>query len=201
MDWLIALNNNHNNYVWVLTMWQHCVLLQRLFNYLKILWSILSGVTIIIPILSMLKWKNRDINFPRVKQRVIDGGSRIWTQLITALYLKRWLSKRALVSGKHIQAFQKSMALVKFGFGFWPYVASEVKSLSRVWLFATPWTIAHQAPPSMGFSRQEYWSGSPLPYVSSKVPPLSSLRLLLDYEGERYQQPELIRIHSNVIMC
>lgn len=42
MDWLIALNNNHNNYVWVLTMWQHCVLLQRLFNYLKILWSILS---------------------------------------------------------------------------------------------------------------------------------------------------------------
>ena len=35
---------------------------------------------------------------------------------------------------------------------------SEVKSLSRVQLFATPWTVAHQAPPSMGFSRQEYWS-------------------------------------------
>ena len=35
----------------------------------------------------------------------------------------------------------------------------EVKSLSRVRLFATPWTIAHQAPPSVGFSRQEYWSG------------------------------------------
>ena len=35
----------------------------------------------------------------------------------------------------------------------------KVKSLSRVWLFATPWTAAHQAPPSMGFSRQEYWSG------------------------------------------
>ena len=34
---------------------------------------------------------------------------------------------------------------------------SEVKSLSRVWLFATPWTVAHQALPSMGFSRQEYW--------------------------------------------
>ena len=33
------------------------------------------------------------------------------------------------------------------------------KSLSRVWLFATSWTAAHQAPPSMGFSRQEYWSG------------------------------------------
>ena len=39
----------------------------------------------------------------------------------------------------------------------------KVKSLSRVRLLATPWTVAHQAPPSMGFSRQEYWSGVPLP--------------------------------------
>ena len=38
----------------------------------------------------------------------------------------------------------------------------EVKPLSRVRLFATPWSAAHQAPPSMGFSRQEYWSGVPL---------------------------------------
>ena len=39
----------------------------------------------------------------------------------------------------------------------------KVKSLSRVWLLATPWTAAYQALPSMGFSRQEYWSGVPLP--------------------------------------
>ena len=39
----------------------------------------------------------------------------------------------------------------------------KVKSLSPVWLLATPWTAAYQAPPSMGFSRQEYWSGVPLP--------------------------------------
>ena len=39
----------------------------------------------------------------------------------------------------------------------------KVKSLSRVRLLATPWTAAHQAPLSMGFSRQEYWSGLPLP--------------------------------------
>ena len=39
----------------------------------------------------------------------------------------------------------------------------KVKSLSHIWLFATPWTAAYQAPPSMGFSRQEYWSGVPLP--------------------------------------
>ena len=39
----------------------------------------------------------------------------------------------------------------------------KIKSLSRIWLLATPWTAAYQAPPSMGFSRQEYWSGVPLP--------------------------------------
>ena len=39
----------------------------------------------------------------------------------------------------------------------------KVKSISRVRLLVTPWTTAYQAPPSMGFSRQEYWSGVPLP--------------------------------------
>ena len=39
----------------------------------------------------------------------------------------------------------------------------KVKSLSRVPLFGTPWTVAYQAPPSVGFSRQEYWSGLPFP--------------------------------------
>ena len=39
----------------------------------------------------------------------------------------------------------------------------KVKSLSRVLLFATPWTVAYQVPRSMGFSRQEYWSGLPVP--------------------------------------
>ena len=43
----------------------------------------------------------------------------------------------------------------------------KVKSLSRVRLVATPWTAAYQAPPSMGFSRQEYWSGVPLPSLLS----------------------------------
>ena len=39
----------------------------------------------------------------------------------------------------------------------------NVKSLSHVRLFVTPWTVAYQAPPSMEFSRQEYWSGLPFP--------------------------------------
>ena len=42
-------------------------------------------------------------------------------------------------------------------------VKVKVKSLSRVQLFATPWTVVYQAPLSMGFSRQEYWSGLPFP--------------------------------------
>ena len=51
----------------------------------------------------------------------------------------------------------------------------KVKSLSPVRLFATPWTAAYQAPPSMsmGFSRQEYWRGLPLP---------SLLKLLINYK-------------------
>ena len=40
----------------------------------------------------------------------------------------------------------------------------KVKPLIRVWLVATPWTAGYQAPPSMGFSRQEYWGGLPLPF-------------------------------------
>jgi len=44
----------------------------------------------------------------------------------------------------------------------------KVKSLSRVLLLATTWTAAYQAPPSMGFSRQEYWSGVPLGEINSK---------------------------------
>ena len=43
----------------------------------------------------------------------------------------------------------------------------KVKSLSHVWLLATPWTAAYQAPPFMGFSRQEYWSG--VPYGPSNI--------------------------------
>ena len=44
----------------------------------------------------------------------------------------------------------------------------KVKSLIRVRLFATPWTVAHQAPPSMEFSRQEYWSGLPFPSLGDR---------------------------------
>jgi len=46
----------------------------------------------------------------------------------------------------------------------------KVKSLSRIWLLATPWTAAYQASPSIGFSRQKYWSRVPLPSPSIAQP-------------------------------
>ena len=62
----------------------------------------------------------------------------------------------------------------------------KVKLLSRVRLLATPWTAAYQAPPSMGFSRQEYWSGVPLPspilcIEEPKMPPKKLLELINEF--------------------
>ena len=51
------------------------------------------------------------------------------------------------------------------------YGKVKMKSLSHVQLFATPWTIAYQAPPSMGFFRQEYWSGLPFPSPGDLLDP------------------------------
>ena len=59
----------------------------------------------------------------------------------------------------------------------------KVKSLSRVWLFATPWTLAHQAPPSMGFSRQEYWSGVPFDYY---LPLRNDIALWTNKSGQNF---------------
>ena len=58
----------------------------------------------------------------------------------------------------------------------------KVKSLSRVRLCATPWAAAHQAPPSMGFSRQEYWSGVPLPSLRNTSECISKKRDILVHD-------------------
>ena len=55
----------------------------------------------------------------------------------------------------------------------------KLKSLSRVWLLVTPWTAANQAPPSMGFSRQEYWSGVPLPSPEGEGNPQQNILSIL----------------------
>ena len=63
----------------------------------------------------------------------------------------------------------------------------KVKSLSHVWLLATPWTAAYQAPPSMGFSRQEYWNGLPL-------------RSLKDHQNIDRNTPGIITPVSHIVM-
>ena len=57
----------------------------------------------------------------------------------------------------------------------------KVKLLSRVWLFETPWTAAYQAPPPMGFSRQEYWSRLPLPSPLGKTRRVNLYKALREY--------------------
>ena len=67
----------------------------------------------------------------------------------------------------------------------------------RVWLFVTPWTVAHQIPLSMGFSRQEYWSGLPYPppgdLSNPAIEPMSSTSqvdsLLPSHRGSPGNQP------------
>ena len=72
----------------------------------------------------------------------------------------------------------------------------KMKSLSRVWAFATPWTVACQVPLSMGFSRQEYWSGLlfpspgdlPGPGIEPGSPTLQADSLLSESPGNPYTQ-------------
>ena len=78
----------------------------------------------------------------------------------------------------------------------------KVKSLSRVRLFATPWTIAHQAPPFMGFSRQEYWSGLPFPSPEDLPNPGTEPRSPTLQAGALTSEPPLaqrksLKSHSN----
>ena len=74
---------------------------------------------------------------------------------IVKILRSKWKKKKATFHYNYSNTFQVLWTLEKR--------FSEVKSLSRIQLFATPWTVAYQAPLSMGFSRQEFWSGVPFP--------------------------------------
>ena len=73
----------------------------------------------------------------------------------------------------------------------------KVKSLSRVRLFATPWTAAHQAPLSLGFSRQEYWSGVPYKLVYFLLIALACFCLLYHF----FFSSRLFPLVYNVLIC
>ena len=78
----------------------------------------------------------------------------------------RWQPTRLPIPGI-LQARTLEWVAISFS-NAWKWKV-KVKSLNHVWLLATPWTAAHQAPPSMGFSRQEHWSGLSLPQIKLKV--------------------------------
>ena len=83
----------------------------------------------------------------------------------------RWQPTRLPVPGI-LQARTLEWVAISFS-NAWKWKV-KVKSLSRVRLSATPWTVAYQAPPSMGFSRQKYWSGVPLPSPDTCIPVANS---------------------------
>ena len=91
---------------------------------------------------------------PSVKLVYITGGTIKWFSHF----------------GKHFFQFLNMLELsydpVVLLLGVYPATAAAAESLSHVQLLATPWTVAYQAPPSMGFPRQEYWSGVPLPSLT-----------------------------------
>ena len=89
----------------------------------------------------------------------------------------------------------------------------KVKSLSHVWLFATPWTVAYQSPPSMGFSRQEYRSGLrfpssghlPDPGIKPRTPTLQADALPSEPPGKPYRrwltkQPQRKEEHEDKVV-
>ena len=91
---------------------------------------------------------NNDI-FHKTKKNLIC--TKIQKTLISKSILRRKNRARAIMFPEFRPYYKLTVMKVK------------VKSLSHVRLFATPWTVAYQLPLSMGFSRQEYWSGLPFP--------------------------------------
>ena len=86
------------------------------------------------------------------------------------------------------------------------YMSSDllkVKSLSRVRLFAIPWTVGYQAPPSLGFSRQEYWSGLPFPSPGElHNPGIEPRPLVVEAQSSNHWKGrELLVCDSEVISC
>ena len=92
----------------------------------------------------------------------------LWFSLLVELSIRGFLilllNNSEPLNDFHLDSFPLSVCLGILTFVRLSEVKwSEMKSLSPVRLFVSPWTVAHQAPLSMGFSRQEYWSGLPFP--------------------------------------
>ena len=113
-----------------------------------------------------IPWKNLFVTPPGPKDFFVEKF-----QITDSISLINMELPKLLISYKFLQTF--FLRICPFHLNFyllWHKVIFKillkvkVKLLSHVRLFATPWTVAYQAPPSLGFSRQEYWSGLPLPF-------------------------------------
>ena len=106
------------------------------------------------------------VNGEKPKEFPLISGARQGFSLTPLLFnIVLEVLATAVREEKEIKGIQnsKEVKLSLFADDMIIYKWSEVKSFSRVWLFATPWTVAYQAPPSMGCSRQECWRGLPFP--------------------------------------
>ena len=114
---------------------------------------------------STLAWKIPWMEEPGRLQSMGSLGVRhdwvTWLSLFTFMHWRRKWQPTPIHLPGVLQARTLEWVAISFS-NAWKWKV-KVKSLSRVGLSATPWTAAHQTPPSMGFSRQEYWSGLPLP--------------------------------------
>ena len=108
-------------------------------------------------------------SWPRNRTHISHTASRfftIWVTAAAAAAKSLQVPPGSPVPGT-LQARTLEWVAISFS-NAWKWKV-KVKSLSRVRLFATPWTAAFQAPPSMEFSRQEYWSGVPSPSLSEPL--------------------------------
>ena len=115
-------------------------------------------------------WQHTAVFFPGEShgRRSLVGYSPWGRKESTHWVTKRWketqASKNILRRNRHVQKGSGRKEKRGWERGREGERKVKVKSLSCVWLFATLWTVAHQPPPPMGFSRKEYWSG--LPFLS-----------------------------------
>ena len=120
----------------------------------------------------LFKWVSSSHQVARVLDFQLQDQSFQWTPGLISFRMD-WLDLLAIQGTfKSLLQHHSSNASILQRSAFFtvqlsqPYMTTGktiVKSLNRVWLFATTWTGAHQAPPSLGFSRQEYWNGLPFP--------------------------------------
>ena len=128
------------------------------------------------------------------QNRFSQFGKTAFFQLggkISCLYLKKKERKKPWL---YSSVSCSSQWLYKQVRALWSWPTPKVKSLSGVWLIATLWTVSHQAPPPMGFSRQEYRSGLsfPSPGIKTGSPTLQADSLQAEATRESLWTPWLI---------